>query len=310
MKQEENNEIPRAIIFDTTLRDGEQSSGFHMLPEEKLQIAKQLSKLGVDIIEAGFAISSPGDFESINQIAKEVGTPDGPIICSLARAVEEDVEAAAKAIEPAHKKRIHTFIATSQIHIEGKFKKTKEWVIEQAVKAIKKAKTYVDDVQFSCEDFGRTDKDYTVEVVTEAINAGATTINLPDTVGWLTPSECYEKVKYVIEKIREKGLDAIFSVHNHNDFGMGTATSIEAFKAGARQIECTINGIGERAGNTSMEEIVAILKERNIGKTNINTQLIGESSKLLSKITKIYPQPNKAIVGKNAFAHEAGIHQH
>lgn len=299
----------KIIIFDTTLRDGDQASGFHLLKDEKLEIAKALAKLGVDVIEAGFAASSSGDFEAINEIAKQVGTKDGPIICSLSRAVDSDIDIAAKAIEPACKKRIHTFIATSQIHIDEKFKKTREWVIEKTISAVKRAKSYVDDVEFSCEDFGRTDPDYTVDVVCAAIAAGATTINLPDTVGWLTPDECYKKVKYVIDKVREKGFNAIFSVHNHNDFGMATATTIESIRAGARQVEVTINGIGERAGNTSLEEIAAILKTRKIGETNIKTELIGLTSNLVSRFTGVYPQPNKAIVGKNAFSHEAGIHQ-
>jgi len=299
----------KIIIFDTTLRDGDQASGFHMLKHEKLELAKQLAKLGVDVIEAGFAASSQGDFDSIREIAKIVGTKEGPIICSLARTIDSDIELAAKAIEPAYKKRIHTFIATSDVHIKEKFKKNRNWVIETAVNAIKKALQYVDDVEFSCEDFARTDPDFTLEVVEAAINAGAKTINLPDTVGWLTPDESYNKVKYVLDKIKEKGLNAVFSVHNHNDFGMATATTIEAIRAGVRQVEVTINGIGERAGNTSLEEIVAILKTKKIAECNIKTKYIGETSKLLSKLTGIYPQPNKAIVGKNAFAHEAGIHQ-
>jgi len=305
--------MEKIIIFDTTLRDGEQASGFHLFPEEKLKIAKQLAKLKVDVIEAGFPASSPGDKKSVYEIAKQVGTKDGPIICALARAIDKDIEEAAQALQPAFKKRIHTFIATSKEHIESKFKKDKQWVTEQAVNAVKKAKSYVDDVEFSCEDFGRTDKDYIVEIVYEAIEAGASTINLPDTVGWLTPSEAYEKIKYVISKVKEKLKDEakeiVFSVHNHNDFGLATATSLEAIRAGVRQVECTINGIGERAGNTALEEIVAILKTKNLGSCNINTKLIGETSKLVGQLTKVFPQPNKAIVGKNAFAHEAGIHQ-
>lgn len=306
-------EKEKIIIFDTTLRDGEQASGFHLFTEEKLQIAKQLAKLGVDVIEAGFPTSSPGDKKAVYEIAKQVGKEDGPVICALARAVDKDIDDAAEAISPAVKKRIHTFIATSDIHIDEKFKKDKGWVMQRAVEAVKRAKSYTDDVEFSCEDFGRTDRDYTVDVVCKVIEAGATTINLPDTVGWLTPEEEYEKVKYVIEKVKERmGKEVsgvVFSVHNHNDFGMATATSIEAIRAGARQIECTINGIGERAGNTALEEIVAIIKSRKIAECNIKTELIGETSKLVSKLTKVIPQPNKAIVGKNAFAHEAGIHQ-
>jgi len=303
----------KIIIFDTTLRDGEQASGFHLFPDEKLAIAKQLARLGVDVIEAGFPVSSPGDKKAVYEIAKQVGTKDGPTICALARALDEDVEAAAQALKPAAKSRIHIFIGTSKEHIEGKFDGDKSWVTKQAIKSVKKASPLFTEVEFSCEDFGRTDKDYTVEIVVEVIKAGATTINLPDTVGWLTPSETYEKVKYVIdnvkEKLPEKSKNIIFSVHNHNDFGMATATSIEAVRAGATQIECTINGIGERAGNTALEEIIAILKAKKIAKTNIKSEFIGETSKLVSQLTKVFPQPNKAIVGKNAFAHEAGIHQ-
>ena len=301
--------MDKIIIFDTTLRDGEQASGFHLYPEEKLAIAKQLARLRVDVIEAGFAASSNGDLNAIYNIAEEVGKKEGPIICSLARAVDEDIEAAAKALSPAYQSRIHTFIATSDIHIDNKYKKNKDWIIEQTVKAVKKARNYTDDVEFSCEDFGRSDKDYIVQVVSEAIRAGATTINLPDTIGWLMPDECYEKVGYVINAVREKGLDTIFSVHNHNDFGMATATTVEAIRAGARQVEVTVNGIGERAGNTSLEEVVAVMKTRGIASCNIDSKLIGDTSRLVSKYSGVMPQPNKAIVGKNAFAHEAGIHQ-
>ena len=299
----------KITIFDTTLRDGEQSSGFHMFAEEKMAVAEQLAKLGVDVIEAGFAISSPGDWKSINNIAKEIGTEHGPVICSLARAVDRDIEAAASAIEPACKQRIHTFIATSDIHINGKFRKSKQWVIDTAVSAVKKAKSYVNDVEFSTEDFGRSDSEYIVDIVCAAIAAGAATINLPDTVGWMTPIECYAKVKHVIDTVRQKGCDAVFSVHNHNDFGMATATTIAAIMAGARQAEVTVNGIGERAGNAALEEVVAVLKEKEICETNIDTRLIGETSRMLSRYTGVKPQPNKAIVGRNAFAHEAGIHQ-
>ena len=301
----------RVYIFDTTLRDGDQASGFHFRGwQDKLKVARQLSELGVDIIEAGFAISSPEDARAIYKIAERVGTKDGPTICSLSRAVDADIEAAARAIEPAYKPRIHTFIATSDIHLSDKLKKRQEEVIEMAVKAIRKAKGYVYDVEFSCEDFGRTDIGYAVNVVSEAIKAGATTINLPDTVGWLTPNQAYDKVKMVIGAVRAKGLNAIFSVHNHNDLGMATANTIEEIRAGARQAEVTINGIGERAGNTALEEVVAALKMKMPGYYNkIKTPLIGETSKLVSKLTGKEPQANKAIVGDNAFAHEAGIHQ-
>lgn len=301
--------MDRVIIFDTTLRDGEQASGFHLYSDEKLAIAKQLARLRVDVIEAGFAASSGGDLKAIYNIAEEVGGKDGPVICSLARANEGDIELAARALSPAYNSRIHTFIATSDIHIGNKYKKNKDWIIEQTVKAVEKARNYTDDVEFSCEDFGRSDKDYIVQVVSEAISAGATTINLPDTTGWLMPDECYEKVGYVINTVRKKGLDAIFSVHNHNDFGMATAVTIAGIKAGARQAEVTINGIGERAGNTALEEVVAVIKTRGIAGCNIDSKLIGDTSRLVSKYSGVSPQPNKAIVGSNAFAHEAGIHQ-
>ncbi len=298
-------------IFDTTLRDGEQASGFHMFGDEKIAIARQLATLGVDIIEAGFAASSVGDAESIARIAREVGGNGGPTICSLSRAVKGDIAAAAKAIAPAAKGRIHTFIATSDNHISGKFRKDRDWVFEQAVNAIRYAREFTDDVEFSCEDFGRSDISYTTAVVKEAIRAGASTINLPDTVGYLMPHECYELFSQVISSVRKDGLDAIFSVHNHNDLGLATATTLAAVMAGARQIEVTVNGIGERAGNTSLEEMVAIITERSPGGVycSVNTKEIGPTSRLVSAITGVYPQPNKAIVGKNAFAHEAGIHQ-
>lgn len=301
----------RVYVFDTTLRDGDQASGFHMFGHEKRDIARQLATLGVDIIEAGFAASSAGDAESIKSIAEEIGQGGGPVICSLARAVQSDIIAAGRAIEPAKNKRIHTFIATSDGHIAGKFRKDRDWVVEQAVKSIRLAREFTDDVEFSCEDFGRSDNNYTVDVVSAAIEAGATTINLPDTVGFLMPHECFDKFRYVIEAVRGKGLDAIFSVHNHNDFGMATATSLAAIMAGARQVEVTINSIGERAGNTSLEEIVAVINERKPAEVycGVDTSQIGPTSRLVSRITGVAPQPNKAIVGKNAFAHEAGIHQ-
>ena len=309
MVNQNNNNKERIIVFDTTLRDGEQASGFHMFSEEKLEIARKLEELNVNVIEAGFAASSPGDFEAIHKICEEITKAK---VCSLARARDEDIEIAAKALEPAIKRgnaRIHTFIATSDIHIEKKYNKDREWVLMQTEKAVKKAKSFVNDVEFSCEDFSRSDLDFVIKVVCKAIEAGATTINLPDTVGYMLPSESYEKIKSVIEKVKEKGYDAIFSVHNHNDLGLATANTLNALEAGARQIEVTINGIGERAGNAALEEIIAILKTRKLYYTNINTKLIGEISKLLSKIIGIEPQPNKAVVGKNAFAHEAGIHQ-
>lgn len=304
---QQNNATERIYVFDTTLRDGDQASGFHFRPREKLEIAKQLADLGVDIIEAGFGKSGK-DYEIVSSIASEIGTLEGPIICSLARANYQDVDAAAKAVENAKKKRIHTFIATSDIHMKDKLRKSKEQIIEMAVNAVKRARNYVDDVEFSCEDFGRSDLNYIVDIVEEAIKAGAETINLPDTVGFMYPTESYQRVKFVIDSIRERGLNAIFSVHNHNDLGMASANTIEGVRAGARQVEVTVNGIGERAGNTSLEEVVATMTLRNIGTTNINRKLIGPTSRLVAKYGS-KPQPNKAIVGTNAFAHEAGIHQ-
>jgi 2-isopropylmalate synthase len=296
------------IFFDTTLRDGDQASGFHFLNHEKIAMARQLAKLGVDVIEAGFAASSEGDEEVIRQISREIGR-SGPVICSLSRTVDSDIEAAARAVSAATKPRIHIFIATSDIHIDGKFRKSRQWVLEKAAYAVQKACSYVSDVEFSCEDFGRSDSDYTVSVAREAVKAGAGTINLPDTVGWLTPSEMYCKLSYVIPKIRSERLDPIFSVHNHNDLGMATANTIEGIRAGAKQVEVTINGIGERAGNTALEEIAAILHSKQLGQSNIKREYIAETSRLCSKFTGVNPQPNKAVVGKNAFSHEAGIHQ-
>ena len=301
----------RIKIFDTTLRDGEQASGFHMFADEKVKIARVLADMGVDVIEAGFAASSLGDYEAIRRIVSQIGGDGSRTICSLSRAMKSDVETSARAIEKAKSGRIHTFIATSDCHIDGKFGKDRDWVIEKAVEAISYAREFTDDVEFSCEDFARSDLDYTIDVACHAINAGATTINLPDTVGFLMPHECYDGFKYVIEQVRSRGYDAVFSVHNHNDLGLATATTLAAIMAGARQAEVTINGIGERAGNTSLEEIVAIINERCAERfeCGIDAKFIGDASRLVSSITGVYPQPNKAIVGKNAFSHEAGIHQ-
>ena len=295
------------IIFDTTLRDGEQSPGASMNTKEKIQIATQLEKLGVDIIEAGFAAASKGDFEAINKIAQVV---KNSTVCSLARALENDITQAAKAIEPAAKKRIHTFIATSPIHMEYKLKMTPDEVIKRAVEAVKLAKSFVDDVEFSCEDAGRSDVGFLKEICDAVIEVGAKTINLPDTVGIRMPSEVADMISQMYEHIGDK---AIISVHNHNDLGLAVANSLAAITAGARQVECTINGLGERAGNAALEEIVMALKVRedyfdNVY-TNINTKEIYPTSRLIASITGIEPQPNKAIVGKNAFAHESGIHQ-
>ena len=297
----------KIIIFDTTLRDGEQSPGASMNTKEKIQIATQLERLGVDVIEAGFAAASPGDFDAIHKIAQVV---KNSTVCSLARALERDITEAAKAIEPAPKKRIHTFIATSPIHMEYKLKMTPEEVIKKAVEAVKLAKSFVDDVEFSCEDAGRSDIAFLKEISDAVIEVGAKTINLPDTVGIRMPSEIADMISQMKAHIGER---AIISVHNHNDLGLAVANSLEAIKNGARQVECTINGLGERAGNAALEEIVMALKVRkdmfSDVETNINTKEIYPTSRMIATITGIEPQPNKAIVGKNAFAHESGIHQ-
>lgn len=294
-------------IFDTTLRDGEQSPGASMNIEEKIRIALQLEKLGVDIIEAGFAASSPGDFEAIHKIAQNVKTS---CVCSLARAIERDIKAAADAIKPAKIKRIHTFIATSPIHMEHKLKMKPNEVIKRAVEAVQLAKSLVSDVEFSCEDACRSDIGFLREIISAVLEVGAGTINIPDTVGYRLPTEI-GAIFAEIYKITQNR--AILSAHCHNDLGMAVANSIEAIKNGARQVECAVNGLGERAGNTALEEVAMILKTRkdlfkglNI---NINSKEIYPTSKLISDITGIRPQPNKAIVGKNAFAHESGIHQ-
>ncbi|MBD3794968.1 MAG: 2-isopropylmalate synthase [Epsilonproteobacteria bacterium] len=294
-------------IFDTTLRDGEQSPGASMNTEEKIGIALQLEKLGVDIIEAGFAAASLGDFEAISRIASKIKTST---VCSLARAIDSDIKSAGEAVREANMKRIHTFIATSSIHMEHKLKMTPDEVIKRAVRAVKYAREFVDDVEFSCEDAGRSDIGFLKEISYAVINAGASTINLPDTVGYRLPHEIGFMVK---EMSRFIGNRTIISVHNHNDLGLGVANSLEAILNGARQVECTINGLGERAGNAALEEIVMTLKTRSDifsnFETNINTKEIYPSSRMIANITGIEPQPNKAIVGKNAFTHESGIHQ-
>ena len=294
-------------IFDTTLRDGEQSPGASMNTEEKIQIAKQLERLGVDIIEAGFAAASPGDFEAIRKIAEVVRNST---VCSLARALERDIKAAGEAIAPAPHKRIHTFIATSPIHMKYKLRMEPEEVIKKAVEAVKYAKTFVDDVEFSCEDAGRSEMGFLKEIIGAVIEAGASTINIPDTVGYRFPHEMGEMIKELKEFIGDR---ATISVHCHNDLGLAVANSLYSVLNGARQVECTINGLGERAGNAALEEIVMAIKTRkdifaDID-TNINTKEIYPTSRLVAAITGIEPQPNKAIVGKNAFAHESGIHQ-
>ena len=295
-------------IFDTTLRDGEQSPGCSMNIQEKVAIAKQLELLGVDIIEAGFAISSKGDFEAIEAISK---TLKKTIVCSLCRAVPADIKFAAEAIKDAKHPRIHTFIATSDIHMEHKLKMSPDKVIETAVNAVTLAKSFVDDVEFSCEDAGRSDIDFMVKILTEVIKAGATVVNIPDTVGYQTPSEYGALIKTLSESV--PGIENVdISVHCHNDLGMATANSLAGVLNGATQIECTINGIGERAGNTALEEVVMAIHTRPDiypVKTGIKTQEILKTSRLVSGITGSLVQPNKAIVGANAFAHEAGIHQ-
>ncbi len=312
----------RIIIFDTTLRDGEQSPGATLNVDEKLTIARQLARLGVDVIEAGFPYASPGDFEAVSRIAEQVGTPDGPIICGLARATQQDIKAAADALRAAAKPRIHTFIASSDIHLQYKLKKTRQEVLAIAPEMVAYAKSFVEDVEFSPEDAGRSDPEFLYELLTVAIEAGATTVNIPDTVGYLTPSEFGALIKGIKENV--PNIDkAIISVHGHNDLGMAVANFLEAVKNGARQLECTINGIGERAGNAALEELVMALHVRRsyfnpfLGRpadsedplTNIDTRQIYKTSRMVSNLTGMLVQPNKAIVGANAFAHESGIHQ-
>ena len=297
----------KIIIFDTTLRDGEQSPGASMNTAEKLQIALQLERLGVDVMEAGFAAASPGDFDAVNQIAKQASNI---AVCSLARAVEKDIKAAGEALAPAKFKRIHTFIATSPIHMEFKLKMAPDEVIRRTVQAVEYAKTFCDDVEFSCEDACRSEMSFLKEICDAAINAGAKTINIPDTVGYLYPQEISARIGEIVKFINGR---AVVSVHNHNDLGMATANSLAAVLAGARQVECTLNGIGERAGNAALEEIVMAIKTRGDIFSPLYTSIVHKeiypSSRLLANIIGIEPQPNKAIVGKNAFAHESGIHQ-
>jgi 2-isopropylmalate synthase len=295
-------------IFDTTLRDGEQSPGASMNVEEKIQVARQLVKLGVDVIEAGFPIASVGDFEAVKKISTEIR---GATIAGLCRTRFADIERAAEALKPAESGRIHTFIATSDIHMQYKLKMSRDEVIESAVKAVKHARQFTDDVEFSAEDATRSDYDFLARVTEEVIRAGAATVNIPDTVGFTVPREFEELIRSLINRV--PNIDkAVISVHCHNDLGLGVANSLAAVIAGAGQVECTINGIGERAGNSSLEEFVMALKTRpkyfDVD-TRINTREIYKTSRLVSKITGIVVQPNKAVVGSNAFAHEAGIHQ-
>jgi len=294
-------------IFDTTLRDGEQVPGCKLNTRQKLIIASRLDELGVNVIEAGFPVSSPGDFNSVHEIAKIV---KNATVCGLTRSVRKDIEVAAEALKYAKKPRIHTGIGTSDSHIVHKFKSTKEKIIERAIGAVKYAKSFVEDVEFYAEDAGRTDNEYLARVCEEVIKAGATVLNIPDTTGYCLPEEYGAKMKYLLENV--KGIDkAILSCHCHNDLGLATANSIAGVINGARQIECTINGIGERAGNTSLEEVVMILKQHpylNLD-TSIDTHLLYNTSQLVSESMGMPVQPNKAIVGANAFAHSSGIHQ-
>lgn len=296
-------------IFDTTLRDGEQSPGCSMNLKEKVEMALQLERMGVDIMEAGFAIASPGDFASVKAIAKNV---KNSTVASLARALTKDIDAAAEAVKEARYPRIHTFIATSDIHMAYKLKMTKDQVLESAVEMIKYAKKFCHDIEFSAEDASRTDITFLYQIIEAVIRAGATTVNIPDTVGYASPEEFGGLIRGIKENV--PNIDqAIISVHCHNDLGLGVANSLAAVKAGARQIECTVNGIGERAGNAALEEVIMNLNTRKdlYGvNTQIQTTEIYKSSKLLSSITGVRVQPNKSIVGENAFAHESGIHQH
>ena len=297
----------RLFIFDTTLRDGEQVPGCQLNTVEKIQVAKQLEALGVDVIEAGFPISSPGDFNSVVEISKAV---TWPTICALTRAIERDIDVAAQALRFAKRKRIHTGIGTSDAHIRYKFNSSREEIIERAVAAVRYARRYTDDVEFYAEDAGRTDNEYLARVVEAVIYAGATVVNIPDTTGYCLPTEYGEKIKYLMEHV--DNIDrAIISTHCHNDLGLATANTIAGVLNGARQVEVTMNGIGERAGNTSLEEVAMIIKcHHTIDiETNINTNKIYPASRMVSSLMNMPVQPNKAIVGRNAFAHSSGIHQ-
>ncbi|MCH2210223.1 MAG: 2-isopropylmalate synthase [Fuerstiella sp.] len=300
----------RIIIFDTTLRDGEQSPGCSMNTREKMEVARALVDLGVDVIEAGFPIASPGDFEAVTQIARAYG--DRSTICGLARSLDADVQRAKEALTDAENRRIHVFLATSAIHREFKLKMDKEEIVERAVRSVEQAKEFCDDVEFSPEDAARTEPDFLCEVVERTIDAGATTVNIPDTVGYATPSHYFRVISHLKQHV--SNIDrAIISTHCHNDLGLAVANSLAAVEAGARQIECTINGLGERAGNAALEEVVMAIHTRAdyYGcHTAINTDRLYPTSSLVSSITGMKVQRNKAIVGRNAFAHEAGIHQH
>jgi len=297
----------QVFIFDTTLRDGEQVPGCKLNTQEKLALAVRLEELGVDILEAGFPVSSPGDFESVNQIAK---TLKNTVVCGLSRAVQNDIEVAAAALKPAKRFRIHTGIGTSDLHIKYKFNATREEIIERAISAVKLARNFTDDVEFYAEDAGRTDNEYLARVIEAVVKAGATTLNIPDTTGYCLPYQYQAKMEYLVNNV--PNIDkAILSCHCHNDLGLATANSIAGVMGGARQIECTINGLGERAGNTALEEVVMVLNQHSdLGyRTNINTRLLNPISHEVAEIMRMGVQPNKAIVGANAFSHSSGIHQ-
>jgi 2-isopropylmalate synthase len=294
-------------IFDTTLRDGEQVPGCKLNTKEKLELALQLEDLGVDIIEAGFPVSSPGDFHSVQEISKVI---KNATVCGLTRAVQKDIEVAGEALRFAKRPRIHTGIGTSDLHIKAKFNATQDEILQRAILAVKWARNFTDDVEFYAEDAGRTDNDYLAQVVEAVIRAGATVVNIPDTTGYCLPYQYGEKIAYLINNV--PNIDkAILSCHCHNDLGLATANSIAGIIAGARQIECTINGLGERAGNTSLEEVVMIIKQhKHLGfHTNINSKKLNPMSRLVSDTMRMPVQPNKAIVGSNAFSHSSGIHQ-
>ena len=299
----------RIIIFDTTLRDGEQAPGCSLNQREKLEIARALAALKVDVIEAGFPIASPDDFEAVHKIAENI---KGPTIAALARTIEKDIERAGLAIAPAAKRRIHTFSSGSDIHLEKILKMTRAQNIERSVKAVKFARTFTDDVEYSAQDTTRSDREYLVDLYTAVAEAGATTLNIPDTVGYAIPEEYGSMIGYVAERVKTRFPGVVISVHCHNDLGMAVANSLAAVRAGARQIECTINGLGERAGNTSLEEIVMAIRTRqdyfNLH-TNVETKEIFRVSRMVSRMTGMTVQRNKAIVGANAFAHESGVHQ-
>ena len=297
----------KVFIFDTTLRDGEQVPGCKLNTKEKLVLALRLEELGVDILEAGFPVSSPGDYDSVNQIAKAL---KNTVVCGLTRAVQKDIEVAAEALKPAKRFRIHTGIGTSDLHIKYKFNSNREEIIERAVKAVTMARNFTDDVEFYAEDAGRTENEYLARVIEAVVKAGATTLNIPDTTGYCLPYQYQAKMEYLVNNV--KGIEnAVLSCHCHNDLGLATANSIAGVMGGARQIECTINGLGERAGNTALEEVVMILNQhKDLGYyTSINPTLLNPISREVSEIMRMQVQPNKAIVGANAFAPSSGIHQ-